>query len=370
MKKTLRLSFPLLFLGLIFVLSACVDSFTDPALEKIKEQKLIVDGLITTDLERFKVTLSKSKAPLDRTSPDIIANANVIIIDNLQNQYELFHTIQGIYQTKTPQRAIIGRSYKVIVDLLNGNKYESSTELVKPVPQIDLVKDNFVEARDVNGLRTPYFDVTAEFQDSPTKGDYYRWDWVNYQYLVYCENALSNGAGKTLTRTKCCEDCWSIKKTYGEINLTDDYLFNGQKISQTIAKVPFISRRPYYMDIGLYSISGAAHQYWKTVKAQVKNVGGVFDNPPTTVKGNIRNIANPDEQVFGFFSASATVRKQIYVLRSKALSVPIIPALGARVIFAPGCSTVCPEGDFRSRIKPKNWNDDYNVIFYEPELEF
>jgi hypothetical protein len=51
MKKSLRFSFSLLFLGTIFVLYACVDSFSDPALENIKEQKLIVDGLITTGLE-------------------------------------------------------------------------------------------------------------------------------------------------------------------------------------------------------------------------------------------------------------------------------------------------------------------------------
>ncbi len=369
MKKPLRFYLLLSFLGLLFAPVACVDSFSDPALENTKEQKLIVDGLITTDVEKFKVTLSKSKAPLDRKSPDIIANANVVIVDNLQNKYELFHTTQGVYQTKTLQRAIVGRSYKVMIDLLNGEKYESSPELVKAVPNIDLIKDNFVDAIDVNGQRTPYFDVTAEIQDSPEKRDYYRWDWVNYQYLVYCENKLSNGAAKTLTRTKCCEDCWAIKRTYGEIDLSDDNLFNGKKMSQLIAKVPFVSRRPYYMDIGLSSISEAAHQYWRTVKAQVKNVGGVFDNPPVTIKGNIRNVANPDEQVFGFFGASATTRKQIYVLRSKALSVPLIPAIGARVIFAPGCSTVCPEGDFKSRVKPKGWNDDYNTLFYEPELE-
>jgi hypothetical protein len=367
MKKSLRLSFPLLFLGLIFVLSACVDSFTDPTLEKIKEQKLIVDGLITTDLERFKVTLSKSKAPLDPEILDFVTDAKVRIIDDLQNQFQLPHSGLGIYQTENPQRAIVGRSYKVVIEFPNGKKYESAPELVRPVPPIDAIKDKLVEAKDSRGYRTPYFEVTADIQDSPTKGDYYLWDWVNYMYLVYCYN---KGLPKVLERAKCCDDCWSIRKTYGEMNVANDDLLNGQKITQLITKLPYDSRRPFYMDISLYSISGAAHQYWKAVKNQTSNVGGVFDNPPATIRGNIKNIANPEEQVLGFFGASAITKKQIYILRFKALSPPVIPPLGSQtVVFLPKCESTC-YGSFRTPIKPKNWNDNYNTLFYDPESEF
>jgi hypothetical protein len=282
----------------------------------------------------------------------------------------LLHTGLGIYQTTTPQRVIVGRSYKVVIELLNGKKYESAPELVKPVPLIDAIKDKLVEAKDSRGYRTPYFEVTADIQDSPAKGDYYRWDWVNYIYLVFCQNSVNNGFPKVLTRTKCCDDCWSIQRTYGEINLANDNLFNGQKINQLISKVPYNSRRPYYIEISLYTISEAAHQYWKTVKNQTSNVGGIFDNPPMTISGNIKNIVNEEEQVLGFFGASAITKKQIYILRSKAISSPVIPSLGASsVVFTSGCDGFC-SGNFRTPIKPKNWNDDYNVIFYEPEIEF
>jgi Domain of unknown function (DUF4249) len=368
MKKSLRLSFPLLFLGTIFVLSACVDSFSDPALEKIKEQKLIVDGLITTDLERFKVTLSKSKAPLDPEILDFVTDAKVRVVDDLQNQFQLLHTGLGIYQTENPQRAIVGRSYKVVIEFQNGKKYESAPELVRPVPPIDSLKYQFVEGRDIKGNKSPYFEVTGDFRDAPAKGDYYRWTWTHYLYLQYCENNVDN-ITKTLYRTPCCDDCWTPKRIYGGINLTDDYLFNGKKIVQPLLNVPYNSRRPFYLDVHLYSISKEAHQYWKSVKTQINNIGGIFDNPPTTIQGNIKNVANTEEQVLGFFGVSATVDKQIYVLRSKTPYPPVIPYLAPKVVLLKIC-TVCKEGDFRTNFKPKNWNDNYNTLFYDPEIEF
>ncbi len=368
MKKPVRLSFPLLFFGLIFVLSACVDSFSDPALENIKEQKLIVDGLITTDLEKFKVTLSKSKAPLDPEILDFVTDAKVRIVDDLQNQFQLLHTGLGVYQTTTPQRAIVGRSYKVVIEFQNGKKYESAPELVKPVPPIDSLKYQFVDGKDSRGYKLPYFEVKGEVYDPLTKGDYYRWEWNHYQYLGYCRNYF-NSLERTLYRTPCCDDCWRIKKTYGGIQLTDDYLFNGQKIVEPIANILYNSRRPYYMDVHLYSISPEAHKYWKTIKTQINNVGGIFDNPPSTIQGNIKNVANPGEQILGFFGASASSDKQIYVLMSKAPYPAIIPKIAGNVVLLDGCAT-CDEGDFRTNFKPKNWNDYYNNIFYDPKIEF
>jgi hypothetical protein len=363
MKKHLRLSFSLLFIGIIFVLSACVDSFSDPALESIKEQKLIVEGQITTDLEKFTVSLSKSKAPLDKENPDIIANANIKIVDDLQRQFELPYAGFGVYQTATPQRAVVGRSYRVMIEI-NGQKYESLPELVKPVPPIDSLKYQFVENNTLGGYKVPSFEIRAEIQDNPIKGDYYRLDWINYQYLTSCQDRVNNDIN-ILIRTNCCDDCWALKKIYGEINVVDDNLFNGKKITPVITNVPYNSRRPFFVEVSLYSTSAAAYQYWKIVKTQINNVGGIFDNPPAALKGNIKNVSNPAEEVLGFFGASALTRKQVYVLRSLAPYPPVIPKLAKRAVIDRTCIP-CKEGPKRTPIRPQNWNDNYNTLFYDP----
>lgn len=363
MKKTL-----LLYLLFLFILSGCIDPFSDASLLTLKEEKLIVDGFITTNLEKFRVILTKSKAPLDKENPTVVTNAKVKIVDNLKNEYELPHSRQGIYLTPENQRVIIGRSYKVIIELPDGRKYESIPELVRLAPPIDSVKYQFIEVADFKGYKKPYFEVMGEIQDDVKSKDYYRWDWTNYQYLSYCENDY-DGRSRTLARIPCCGDCWNPKKIYGEINFSDDFLFNGKKISQPLLSLPYDSRRPFYMDIRLYAVSKEYSQFWKTVKAQINNIGGIFDNPPATIQGNVRNINNPEEQVLGYFGAGAFSEKQIYILRSKAPYPPIIPKLSGSVILVKEC-TPCKEGDFRTNVKPKGWNDDYNTLFYDPMVEF
>lgn len=363
MKKLLSL-----YLLLLVILTGCIDSFSDPSLLTLKKEKLIVDGFITTDSEKFRVTLAKSKAPLDKENPEIVTNAKVKIVDNLKNEYLLSHTFQGIYLTTENQRVIIGRSYKVVIELSDGKRYESNPELVRPAPPIDSVKYKFVEVTDFRGYKKPYFEVTGEMQDDAKSKDYYRWDWTHYQYLSYCLNKL-DGITKIFARTPCCGACWAPKKIYGDINFADDYLFNGKKITQPLLSLPYDSKRPYYMDIRLYAVSKEYNQFWKTVKTQINNVGGVFDNPPATIQGNIKNINDPEEQVLGYFGAAASSEKQIYVLRSKAPYPPVIPKLTGIIALLNDC-VPCKEGDFRTNFKPKNWNDDYNTLFYDPKVEF
>lgn len=364
MKNFLRFYLFLSLLCILFAPIACVDSFTDPALENTKQEKLIVDGLITTDLKKFSVTLTTSIAPLGKKTPDIIAFAKVKIVDDLKQEVELFHTSFGIYESKTAQKVIVGRAYKVMIELPNGEKYESSMELVKAAPAIESLKYEFVENNNLGGYKLPSFEVTAQIQDDPKNVNFYRLDWEHYQYLTSCRDRVDNDLNY-LVRTNCCEPCWFIKKSYGVIEVIDDNLFNGRKINQLVTNVPYNSRRPFFIQVNLYSTTEAAYRYWKKVKTQINNVGGVFDNAPSIIQGNVKNINRPEEQVLGFFGASAIARNETYVLRSTAPYPPVIPKLSKRAVIDRTCIP-CKEGVIRTAIKPKNWNDNYNTLFYNP----
>jgi hypothetical protein len=363
-KNSLRLSILLSLMSLLIAPVACVDSFTDSALENTKQEKLIVDGLITTDLKKFSVTLTTSIAPLGKKTPDVIAYAKVKIIDDLKQEVELFHTSYGIYESKTEQKVAVGRAYKVMIELPNGEKYESSPELVKAAPPIESLNYEFVENNNLGGYKLPSFEVTAQIQDDAKSVNFYRLDWEHYQYLTSCRDRIDNDFNY-LVRTNCCEPCWFIKKSYGLISLIDDGLFNGKKINQLVTNVPYNSRRPFYIQVNLYATTEAAYRYWKNVKAQINNVGGVFDSPPSIIQGNVKNVNHPEEQVLGFFGASSISRKQTYVLRSKAPYPPVIPKLAKRAVIDRTCIP-CKEGVIRTLQKPIGWNDDYNTIFYDP----
>ena len=49
-----------------------------------------------------------------------------------------------------------------------------------------------------------------------------------------------------------------------------------------------------------------AYNYWFEIDEIANNVGGLFDTPPATIRGNIYNINDESELVLGYFEASAS----------------------------------------------------------------
>jgi len=61
----------------------------------------------------------------------------------------------------------------------------------------------------------------------------------------------------------------------------------------------------FLFNVAQHSISRQEFEYWKTVEGLINVEGTLFDPPPGTVQGNMRNMTNPNESVFGYFSLSS-----------------------------------------------------------------
>lgn len=119
--------------------------------------------------------------------------------------------------------------------------------------------------------------------------------------------------------------------------------------------IPYDSRDPYYLQIQQFSISEGAYKIWKSLDTQVNNVGGVFDPPPSRVVGNVFNVSNPEEQVLGYFGASA-VYKQIIYLNRDNVQIPPVPPF-AEYIFIRNFCLPCGDNYFRTTSMPEGWID-------------
>jgi hypothetical protein len=136
--------------------------------------------------------------------------------------------------------------------------------------------------------------------------------------------------------------------------LFSDSYYNGKQITGLpVLKIPYDSREPYFVQVRLRSLTESAYQFWRTVSEQINNSGGIFDKPPITIKGNVFNVDNPDEQVLGFFGVSSIYETQMYISRDHITELPF-GVINPTYNEFPGCRE-CEVGPFRTDIKPEGW---------------
>lgn len=118
---------------------------------------------------------------------------------------------------------------------------------------------------------------------------------------------------------------------------------------------PYDSRLPYYLQVEQYSMNETAYEFWRRASELINNSGGVFDKPPVTVRGNMRNVADPDEQVLGYFGASAVSAKSVYFRRDQ---IPTFPysSIPQYTVSSQGCQQ-CEESVSRTNKRPAGWDN-------------
>jgi hypothetical protein len=339
-----------LFFFFCILLANCISPY-DPQIVQ-ENPKIVVDGLITDHAGPHKVSLAYSTAYNNNESVfgRYIEKATVIIQDSDGLQTPLNYTRAGIFETPQGMKGEVGKSYFVKVILSDGREYQSTPEELKYVPPIDTVFGEYNELKE--GFLRGEFDLSLEAIDTPEKDEYYFWTWTHYEFKKYCSLIPSSYDGVTYA-IKCCEDCWAIEQCNGCINILSDKLINGKKMSVPITKIPYDSKDPYFLLIEQRSLTKEAYSFWKAVSQQINNSGGIFDKPPVTIRGNLFNVNDNEEQVLGFFGASSVRTKPIYFDRSKVNKIPF----GTPVIiqeFNNRC-VPCSVGPFRTIIKPEGW---------------
>ncbi|MBD2703233.1 DUF4249 domain-containing protein [Spirosoma sp. BT702] len=338
----------------IFLMVACVTEFQPDAVSI--PPSLIVEGQITDQPGPYSVKLTRS-ADYSYTSLNLLeTGATVTIEDNLGNRETLKETTAGggIYQTSaTGIRGVVGRSYKLTIQTKAGKKYESEPEVLPPsVPIQKLYYEYTKEAGVINTAKSQGWNVYIDAKDPETTGNYYRWDWVSYEFTAVCyQRELPNG---TLTGLGCCSNCWNINRCYTCINVTSDVNVNGNAIGrQFIMRVPYKSKGRYYLEVQQQSISKGAYEFWKSVKGLVNNTGGLFDTAPATVRGNLRCTNDPATAVYGYFGATGLSEQYINVDRSDGEGVPDLDPIVN--IPQPSACVVCENSIYRTPNQPRWW---------------
>ncbi len=338
-----------IFLCVVF--TACITSY-EPNIDN-HQPNLVVDGMITNKKGPHYIRLSFStKYANDETVfQNFISDAEVFIEDNMGGKEIVTLERSGYYKTSTEFQGKEGIEYTLKIRLADGREYASNPELMRPVPKIDTVYTVYEQFN--RGFLRGEFKVYLNTLDPQTKDDFYRWNWTHYRQTPYCREIVDSYSGFTYAR-KCCEPCWAIERCDGCINIMSDKYINGRQISQVpLLTIPYDTKESYFLHVEQMSISRNAYSFWKAVSEQINNTGGIFDKPPVAIKGNMVSVTNPEEQVLGFFGASAIYDKFIYIERNGVINSPF----GTPVIYKEltGCAK-CSVGPYRTNQKPEGWD--------------
>ena len=324
-----------LILVLIFI-GSCID----PLKVDIKEEVdiLVVEGGITTQPGPHYIILSRS-LKYDATSGLIksVNSASVVIRDSDGNNYTLVERIgtltdrfgyihpvpTGIYNTTDNFSAVVGKSYTLLITTTDGIEYTSLPETIKQGSKIlklnaDFRKIPIADTKNTVGPIKAYkfktgLEISVTTQDNPGEEDFYMWENNStYQISTFPEKYLArpcSGCPRIKPAPKdCCTTCWINELADRKIRLLKDNNVNGNIIN---TKVAFIeddglrfSENRYLVRVEQYSLSREAFQFFQLLKGQLSIDGDIFDPPPATIRGNMINLSNPDENVIGYFRAS------------------------------------------------------------------
>ncbi|MCW3081818.1 DUF4249 domain-containing protein [Segetibacter sp.] len=290
-------------LAVLLVCTGCIKQID----VETRNQKpvLVIEGSITTDTVPYTVRLSYS-GPFTRGNviPDefLEKQANVAISDHLGNEVSLVHKGDGIYETTDPSYiGTVGRSYRVTVTLKNGKAYTSVPEKIAAAVPITNISTGF------NFFTPSGINVYAGVDDAANQENYYQ--WLFYAWAPRKTNGISCGIG-------CIQYEYCFQKvTHNNLTILSDAAINGNKIrGQFIGVSPIYWFGRHYIDIGQLSTTREAFQFLQRLNEQQNRTGNILDPLPASIKGNVYNVADPNDFALGYFSAAGVTHKRAILI--------------------------------------------------------
>lgn len=345
-----------LYIFSLLLLTTCVEPVNVDLGEPVK--RLVVDGLITTKPGPYSVRLTNTAKYTSSSEGTnfVVRGAKVTLSDDTGYTEQLTEVSAGTYQTSANGiQGQIGRTYTLHIET-EGKQYESRPELLRPTTGADKVYAEFKE--EAPGVEEGFY-VYLDTQDPVQTEDFYRWNWVHYVRENICFNEIIPPSTQP-TVLDCCGNCWNIIRCNGCVNIASDTYSNGTTISrQLLAIVPYTSRSKYFLYYEQLSLSRDAFKFWRGLEQQTNNVGGIFDAPPSIIRGNIFNVNDDTEVVLGLFGASDVKPGFINVDRSGIVKPPTSPPPVIRPPLngpPPPCYP-CMESVIRTANTPPLWQD-------------
>lgn len=305
----LRLFIPLFLLPALFLFTGCKKEYI-PEIKEGTNSFLVVSGFINTaENSVTKITLSRTVGLQDSVLFVPEEFADVTIESDGGNIYSLDYSGNGNYLSNM-LNLDNGRRYRVNVETNDSKKYQSGFVAVKQTPAIDSIVWR-QENKDVI--------IYANTHDPLNNTRYYWWDFEEtWQYRTPNASIYGVNNGRIYVRPpeEQTQDCWTTGNSKGILIgtsslLTDDVismqplLTIGNKDSKIYVR--------YSILVSQYGMTAEAYDYWKKIKNNSQQLGTLFDEQPSQLRGNMYSVSDPGEPVIGFIGAAKQQQQRVFI---------------------------------------------------------
>ena len=253
-------------------------------------ERLVVEGRIELIAGKVaheqQLILSTLNDFFDQGQTPRVTNAQVNVTDGsgAKHTYTPDPNTPGRYTNNTI-RPKIGEAYTLSI-LWNGQQYEA-VETLAAVAPLDSVYQKFEEE---NTFEDGGLKIAIDFQDPVGVSNYYFWELFRDG-----ENLLTADPGNS-NNVVARDRFWDGEPIEGYIPNEEVTVEPGQTIT-----------------VRHMGISKDAYDYLFLLFEQTGQTGQLIDVPPALIRGNIRNLTDPDNLAMGYFGASQVDQLQYTV---------------------------------------------------------
>ncbi len=307
-----RINVLFIVLLVIGILSACLDPFPLP---DVTSGFLVVEGTFTDEpLEnRIRVTWAGQV----NEAPTWVKEARVTVSDDQGNTELYYHSDEGYYLPFSEDfLAVPGRNYVLRIELNDGRVYESESTICKEAVPIEDLRWEAVEAPSPDGTDLwKGVEIYLDTYDPTNESRYFLW-----KYEETWETVVPNPIRDVYIGNGNFREVFNSSRCFLEDRSRDIMAIStaDQAISE-IRNHPIIfvpsntSRlyRHYRIDLTQYNLSEEAYIYHEKLQKITGQTGTIFDQQPTTLYGNVRNMNDESEIVMGYFIVSAVSKRSV-----------------------------------------------------------
>ncbi|NOQ24107.1 MAG: DUF4249 family protein [Bacteroidales bacterium] len=304
----------------------CKDEFL---LETTKYKPImVVDGMISNEEGPYVIKLSLA-SPLPKEEKEIpLEGCTVTLYENSIKSDDFLENEPGIYViSEDGIQGVIGNTYSISIITPDGKEYNTKPQEMKEPVEIDSLYTELLYHEEIDypfGL--PGYQFYIDTKATSNQENYFLWNMIEtYQYTA--DFKLSSIFDGEISYFMSLGEIPQYENTYRCWKTQNPgYIFTGKTSNLTIPK---ISHQPlhfvgtdtkrlqerYSVLLKQYSIGEEAYYYWKSIEDQISQENFLVATQPYNITGNIKNINNPNDPVYGYFTVASATQKRVFVDR-------------------------------------------------------
>lgn len=298
---------------------SCVKKY-EPNLADSSLQKLVVSSQIN-DQEGFQYVNVSLTTSLVIPVYTPVSGCNVQLKSDDGSSLSFAEFEPGKYQLWLADGQLDKtKAYQLIVITSDNQLIESTWESFYSCPDVDSV---FYE-KVLTTENLPYgsriglqFKVNLKGQNDDSR--YYRFDVLEtYEFHTplpmewYYDGTIHHISPPDYSK----QVCWNTRYIRDIFVLATDNISQNEYLGLKLNFTDNYSQRLqhlYSLMIKQYAISKDAYFYWNQMRTNMHQSGGLYDNQPVAIKGNLINTTFADQEVLGYFSIASLKEKRIFI---------------------------------------------------------